>query len=670
MSFLTPIPMLVAAGLAVPSLLALYFLKLRRRPVRVSSTMLWEDAARDLEVNVPLRWIRSSWLLWLHLLILALLILALGRPTLDTGGARPPRLVLLIDRSASMGAMDLDGVSRLERARTRAIELATDGAGRGLEVCVVGFDTRPALLGPPTASASALRAQITELEGSDRPGDVRAAFELAQTLVVRADEEEEASVPTAVVVLSDGGDAPGESLTLAGAEVRYEAIGNTSGVDNVGLVSLSAARDRADPALVRVFLRVLNAGPDEVAVPIEISGVPVSTPGEPPEVLRRLALSVPGATPDAAGEQTRTLELRTPEAQALLVRITREDALAADNFGGVLLPPALGPSVLHVCREDEAGRLLPSPSLADVLEALEPRVVRRVNLGTYQRNASAPGDADVIVFDGVAPGEPPVRPSLTFGAVPGFLGDQGGELSETVGVLRWERSHATLRDVALESLVVGRRVVLPSRSPESVESLRVLIAGPEHPLAIEARAGGLSHVVLAFLPERSNWPLQVGFAIFVAQSMEFLAPIGGGATGRVFTTGEALTLRADPASGESVELSGPETARAAVRAGVASLGVPGRVGLYRATGTADTLVPVSLLNARETSLRVAPNLSVAGRTLEATTEPDLGPTEIWRWLVLAALVLLALDWGLYGMQMRPSPAEDWLADTIGPGGRP
>ncbi|MFG0304644.1 MAG: BatA domain-containing protein [Phycisphaerales bacterium JB040] len=668
MSFLTPIPMLVAAGLAVPSLLALYFLKLRRRPVRVSSTMLWEDAARDLEVNVPLRWIRSSWLLWLHLLILALLILALGRPTLDTGGARPARLVLVIDRSASMGAL-VDGErTRLDEARGRAIELAEDATGRGLEVAVVAFDSRATMPGAASTSAGELRRQIDGLTGSDRPGDLRAAFELAQTLVVRPDEEDEASVPTSVVVLSDGGDAPRVSLTLAGAEVRYEAIGGPV-TDNVGLVSLSAQRDRSDPALVRVFLRLINTGAGEVAVPLEVSSVPSSAPAEPPATVRRLALAVPGADASGPGEQTRTLELRLPEAQALVIRITRGDDLGADDFAGVLLPPALGPSVLHVCREGEGGPL-PSPMLSDVLEALGPRVVRRVNLGTYERNASSPGDADVIVFDGVAPDAPPVRPSLTFGASPGFLGGDGGELAGTVGVLRWDRSHPSLRDVALESLVVGGRVRLPDRGGAGVESLRVLIAGPEHPLAVEARAGGLSHVVVAFRPERSNWPLQVGFSIFVAQTLEWLAPIGGGAPGRVFTTGEALTLRsAGGTDGEAVVLTGPADLSAVARAGVASLGVPERAGLYRASGAGTSLVPVSLLDAGESSLRVAPGLSVAGRTLASTTESTLGPTEIWRWLVLAALVLLAADWLLYGMQMRPAPAPDWGGGTIGPGDR-
>ena len=40
MTFLSPIPALIAAAITVPALLFFYFLKLRRRPVRVSTATL------------------------------------------------------------------------------------------------------------------------------------------------------------------------------------------------------------------------------------------------------------------------------------------------------------------------------------------------------------------------------------------------------------------------------------------------------------------------------------------------------------------------------------------------------------------------------------------------------------------------------------------------------
>src|ERR1700677_2528821 len=69
-----------AAGIAVPALLVLYFLKLRRREMAVSSTILWRKAIQDLQVNAPFQKLRRNLLLLLQMLLLLFLLLALSRP--------------------------------------------------------------------------------------------------------------------------------------------------------------------------------------------------------------------------------------------------------------------------------------------------------------------------------------------------------------------------------------------------------------------------------------------------------------------------------------------------------------------------------------------------------------------------------------------------------------
>ena len=70
----------IAAAVAIPALLVLYFLKLRRREMPVSSTILWRKAIQDLQVNAPFQKLRRNLLLLLQLLLLLLLILALAKP--------------------------------------------------------------------------------------------------------------------------------------------------------------------------------------------------------------------------------------------------------------------------------------------------------------------------------------------------------------------------------------------------------------------------------------------------------------------------------------------------------------------------------------------------------------------------------------------------------------
>src|SRR5512136_2804558 len=108
MSFLNLWWALGIAAVVVPALLILYFLKLRRREELVASTLLWKRAVQDLQVNAPFQRLRKNLLLFLQLLVLAAAILALARPIVRTAVGSEERVVLLIDRSASMNTREGD----------------------------------------------------------------------------------------------------------------------------------------------------------------------------------------------------------------------------------------------------------------------------------------------------------------------------------------------------------------------------------------------------------------------------------------------------------------------------------------------------------------------------------------------------------------------------------
>src|SRR3954470_23460192 len=108
-NFLSPFIGLIAGAVAVPLLLVLYFLKLRRREMEVSSTLLWKKAIQDLQVNAPFQRLRRNLLLILQMALLLALCLALTRPVTFFKPGAGKSTVILIDRSASMSATDIDG---------------------------------------------------------------------------------------------------------------------------------------------------------------------------------------------------------------------------------------------------------------------------------------------------------------------------------------------------------------------------------------------------------------------------------------------------------------------------------------------------------------------------------------------------------------------------------
>src|SRR5215212_2399837 len=121
MAFLTPFALLSAAVIG-PIIVAMYLLKLPREDRRVSSTFLWQRMVRDVEANAPWQKLRRNLLLLLQLLLLLLLALALARPFFPTAGTAGRNLIVIVDRSASMGATDVQP-TRLDAAKQQAIAL-------------------------------------------------------------------------------------------------------------------------------------------------------------------------------------------------------------------------------------------------------------------------------------------------------------------------------------------------------------------------------------------------------------------------------------------------------------------------------------------------------------------------------------------------------------------
>lgn len=644
MTLLAPIPALIALALGLPVLLTFYLLKLRRRPVRVSSTMFWEQATRDLQVNVPLRWLRPSVLFFLHLLILLLLAGALGRPAIEGGGGSRSSVFLVVDRTASMSARDMPGgASRFEEARRRAAALARELLGArdapSLTLIALGHDAR--VVTPPTRSLGEIERALDRLEPTDQPGRLERALRLVESLRGSSADESEEDRPALVVLISDGVCARGGALSLAGAELRYERVAPEGSPDNVGIVALGVSRDGADPALARAFVALQSVTPTRVATTLEYS-----VDGEP--VVRRPVTLGPAGESPATGAST--AELRLAGSGVVSVRLERADALESDNVASAYVRAASRPRTLLVAPDATPDRFL-----LDVLRELHLASLRVVSPEDYERFLVGDmSEIDLVVLDR-AGRAPSGIPSLSFGvAVPGLVAT--GETNGPDRVITWRRTDPVLRDVSLDTLLVGRRPVLEPEAGASGIRAQPLASTSHDTLIWRTLAPGVERVAVSFGINRSNWGLQVSLPIFIANAVETLTGRSGGGAGERSTTTEPVSA-AIPGSASRVRLVGPIEREVSVPTGgdgstPVNLGVLERVGVYRVEGT-DRVVCVNLLDEQESRLDSPEFIEVGGRAVGAARASEAPiAREVWHWFVIAAAVLLALEWTLYAWRMR------------------
>jgi hypothetical protein len=168
-----------------------------------------------------------------------------------------------------------------------------------------------------------------------------------------------------------------------------------------------------------------------------------------------------------------------------------------------------------------------NPFLEKALRALD----AGVDLTVLRPAAYTPEGAaayDVVVFDRVAPEPLPAGGRFLFiGSCPPVmqnLGDGPATVATDVGVIRWEKDHPVLRGVDLDRVYIAKAPHIVARNDTEV----LAESGTDRrvPLVVLHREAGRTCLVVPFDVLQSNWPLKVGFPIFIHQAFTYLAADG------------------------------------------------------------------------------------------------------------------------------------------------
>ena len=648
MNFLRPVAL--ALGLLALPILLLYMLKLRRRSVEVSSTMLWQALLRDRQANAPWQKLKRNLLLLLQLLILAALVLGLARPAIPVASVTSGSVVLLLDASASMNASDASP-SRFEAALATARQVVRDlGSGERMTIILAG--SQPLVLASAENDPNVLQSALQTAVPSQGAADWSAAFALAAGAAASTVNAGQAAAT--VIILSDGG-LPAQGLPPLPGEVRYVPIGITS--DNLAISAL-ALRPAGNGA--ELFASITNYGDVERSAIFSLyvnnellsAQQVLARPGEQTPVI------ISGLPAPAASETIYQARLTSA--------VDSDDSLDAlaldDSAFAIYQPPRQGRSLL-VTPPEAGGNFF----LEQVLTAL-PGITPYRPLPDEIGNLQIPDEPfDLYVFDGTPPDletlppgslllvNPPANPLFT---VNGSF--EAGGPTEVV-------EHPLTRYVDWSGVHVAeaQQVEVPAWADTLVKAEGgALVFAGEH--------GGRRIAVLTFDLHNSDLPLQVAFPILFANLIAYLIPAQAFDAPDGLLPGQSLLIHPE-ANVSQVAIASPSgmvynllpTENGVLFANTAELGVyavnyitPDTTqGNLPATpqaawpATADFFA-VNLFEESESNIRPAPSIQVGQSSVAAAAQDQVSQRELWPWVAVIGLVILMIEWWVYHARLR------------------
>jgi guanyl-specific ribonuclease Sa len=572
--------------LTLPLLLIPYLLRRKPRRYVFSSLYIFTAMGADPNLRPPGR-LRLPLIFFLQLLLLALMILALGEPVFT---ARPSRVAIVIDNSASMQALE-DGTSRFALAQENAAAILTElGAGAVLDLYLTApqLERFGATSFNPFEARRALRG-LNPLDLGEAPLDYGNA--LGQ--LAREHNYDRVYLIT---------DRPAQGK---GGAVRVVTVGKPRA--NLAITAFGVHYDSLTDARLNASAELANFSSDDARVKITVRG------GGRPLATRELAV--------ASGAHATANFDGLPLHPYYEAEIDGRDALALDNRRFATAPAT---KKLHILG------ISPRPQELASLRAIAGVDLDIVAPGDYEKTNRSRYHLEIFHFS--APAALPRNPAL-FILPPNQ--NQLAELLEpaaNLSVSGWSAGHPLIRYINF-SLFRPRyaRILKPKLPGESI------LKTPDGPLAQLTTKHGVNYLVLGFDPLPYLGQENLPMSIFTMNIIDWFFAFSGDPDK---ATGESLTISA-PQLGDQIIT--PAGERISLSPGATAFRGTFYQGIYQlARQNEKSLIAANLRDVNESDLRQPAPIGLGDESNTGSDKSTLLP--FWPYFLLASLLLLVLEW--------------------------
>jgi Ca-activated chloride channel family protein len=603
----------------------LYLLKLRRRTIEVPFVGLWQHVLAEERTTRLFSTLKRLLSLLIALAIVAVLAIALGDPRASGASERGRTFVVLVDGSASMGATDVEG-GRLEAARAdvrRRIDAM--GTHDRMIVAQMGASTIP--LGPVLSDPGELADLLPRLEVRD------VAADLGRGLGWALDVARDAPRPE-IIVVSDGRVRdPGEAIAArarqSGVPIHWSRIG--AGARNVAITAFAVRRYPIDKSRAQVLVELWNPG--ETAEDVELSLLGDGATIDVATIRIGAGERLPRLFENITGVD-RTLEARIRFADG------SRDALAADDAAYARLPERRRARIVVVAPGDIY--LSAALLLDEYLEVVE------VAPGAFPPE----GRFDVAIFESFVPRTPYDADTIWLHPLPPEGVEGPLEITGTIErpvFDRIDRDDRLLQFTSLRDVNVAEALAV-RLSPGDI----AVASDPRGPLIVRGARDGRHFVALTFDPAASDLPLRIAWPLLLLNAIDSFAEEGAGYLSS-YRTDETWHVPVEPGATGATLIDPDGVARDVPIIEGRALASGTRAGFYtlRTAHGGDEAPPPQILAASlgpsdEAVLAPPDVIPIAGAPVAPPVAPEIAlRSELWVWLVLAAFVMLAIEWATF-----------------------
>ncbi len=631
------------------AIILLYFLKLKRQPLEVPSTYLWSRTIEDLHVNTIWQRLRRNLLLLLQLLLIALIMLALLRPGWRGRELMDERFVLLIDNSASMSSQD-EQPTRLEQAKQKALEIVGQMTA-GNSAMVISFSDTAQVVQTYTESRRALRRQIEQIgptsRGTDLTDALRAAAGLANPGLTRLQDNQavDEALPATMYVYSDGGFPTVSNFSLGNLEPVFVPLGKAD-ADNVGIIAFATDRNPENPQRLQAFSSVANFGSEPVTVLLELFVDDVS-------------VDLVEQTIGTGEEKGWHFDLPDLDEAVLKLVMQHDDCLPIDNVAYAAINRPRLAHVLLVTPGDETLRIaLQTQQIGGIAEVTiaDPTVLTD---STHQSQV-ATGAYDLVIYDRCGPQRMPQANTLFIDALPPGETWKRGPLDGPPAIIDIDRVHplTQLVDMNFVQIAEGHQLQPPLGSTILFDSAigPVFAVGPRE---------GFEDAILGFsllttdngeIVPNTTWPLRPSFPVFIYNVVRYLGGSRGSSGILNVEPGHPIALRS-PTNADQLSVTLPSGERKQLSPDGHNTFLftdSEQVGVYTVEQHENDLVQrfaVNLFDSRESNIRPRAMIELGHETVAATVQTQTTRRELWKWILLLGLIILAVEWYMYNRRV-------------------